>query len=74
LGNTLSYVRFVDDFPVFPLNNFWDDTITSGFADKKTYVVQTNPLAIERCMLMTSDPGDLILDPTCGSGSITDCP
>lgn len=69
LGNTLSYVRFVDDFPVFPLNNFWDDTITSGFADKKTYVVQTNPLAIERCMLMTSDPGDLILDPTCGSGS-----
>lgn len=69
LGNTLSYVRFLDDFPVFPLNNFWDDTVTSGFSDKKTYVVQTNPLAIERCMLMTTDPGDLVLDPTCGSGT-----
>ena len=69
LGNTLSYVRFLDDFPVFPLNNLWDDTVTSGFADKKAYVVQTHPLAVERCMLMTTDPGDLVLDPTCGSGT-----
>lgn len=69
LGKTLSYVRFLDDFPVFPINNFWDDTITSGFSDKKAYVVQTHPLAIERCMLMTTDPGDLVLDPTCGSGT-----
>lgn len=69
LGNTLSYVRFLDDFPVFPINNFWDDTVTSGFSDKKAYVVQTHPLAIERCMLMTTDPGDLVLDPTCGSGT-----
>ena len=69
LGNTLSYVRFLDDFPVFPINNLWDDTVTSGFSDKKAYVVQTHPLAIERCMLMTTDPGDLVLDPTCGSGT-----
>jgi len=69
LGNTLSYVRFLEDFPVFPINNFWEDTVTSGFSDKKVYVVQTNPSAIERCLLMTTDPGDLVLDPTCGSGT-----
>lgn len=69
LGNTLSYVRFLEDFPVFPVNNFWEDTVTSGFSDKKVYVVQTNPSAIERCLLMTTDPGDLVLDPTCGSGT-----
>jgi adenine-specific DNA-methyltransferase len=69
LGNTLTYVRYLDDFPAFPINNFWGDTVTSGFADPKLYVVQTNTRVIERCMLMTSDPGDLVLDPTCGSGT-----
>jgi adenine-specific DNA-methyltransferase len=69
VGNTLSYVRYLDDFSVFPLNNDWDDTVTSGFADKKVYVVQTNATVIERCLLMTTDPGDLVLDPTCGSGT-----
>ncbi|MGE0080450.1 MAG: site-specific DNA-methyltransferase [Thiohalomonadaceae bacterium] len=69
LGSTLSYVRFLDDFPVFPITNLWDDTVTSGFSDKKVYVVQTNPSAAERCLLMTSEPGDLVLDPTCGSGT-----
>ncbi|WP_236102194.1 site-specific DNA-methyltransferase [Methylotetracoccus oryzae] len=69
LGNTLSYVRFIDDFPAFSLNNFWDDTTTAGFADDKSYVVQTNQRVIERCLLMTTDPGDLVLDPTCGSGT-----
>jgi adenine-specific DNA-methyltransferase len=69
LGDTLRYVRFMDDFPVVPITHFWGDTVTSGFADKKVYVVQTNPLAIERCLLMTTDPGDLVLDPTCGSGT-----
>lgn len=68
-GNTLRYVRFIDDFPAFPFNNFWDDTTTAGFADPKTYVVQTNTKVIERCLLMTTDPGDLVLDPTCGSGT-----
>lgn len=69
IGNTLRYVRFLDDFSVYPYNNVWTDTGTSGFSDKKTYVVQTLTAVIERCILMTSDPGDLILDPTCGSGT-----
>ncbi len=69
LGNTLTYIRYVDDFPVFPVNNLWDDTVTSGFSDAKTYVVQTNTRVVERCLLMTTDPGDLVLDPTCGSGT-----
>ena len=69
LGRTLSYVRFFDDFAVFPFTNQWDDTTTAGFGDPKLYVVQTNSKVIERCMLMASDPGDLVLDPTCGSGT-----
>ena len=69
LGDTLRYVRFLDDFPVFPVSNVWDDTVSSGFAASKLYVVQTNPLVIQRCLLMTTDPGDLVLDPTCGSGT-----
>ena len=69
LGNTLCFIRYLDDFPFKPINNIWDDTRQSGFADPKRYVVQTNPNVIERCMLMTTDPGDLVLDPTCGSGS-----
>jgi adenine-specific DNA-methyltransferase len=69
IGDTLRYVRFLDDFPVFPLSNLWNDTVTSGFAAQKLYVVQTNPLAIQRCLLMATDPGDVVLDPTCGSGT-----
>jgi len=69
IGNTLTYVRYLDDFPAFPINNFWGDTVTSGFADPKVYVVQTNSRVIERCMLMCTDPSDLVLDPTCGSGT-----
>jgi adenine-specific DNA-methyltransferase len=69
LGKTLTYVRFLDDFPAFPITNFWGDTVTSGFGDPKLYVVQTNTKVIERCMLMCTDPGDLVLDPTCGSGT-----
>src|SRR5215475_5885253 len=69
IGNTLSYVRYLDDFAAFPLNNIWDDTVTSGYADRKLYVVRTNARVLERCVLMTTDPGDLILDPTCGSGT-----
>ena len=69
VGNTLSYVRYLDDFPVFPINNQWTDTGVSGFADPKVYVVQTSNRVVERCMLMTTDPGDLVLDPTCGSGT-----
>ncbi|WP_239697920.1 site-specific DNA-methyltransferase [Streptomyces sp. F-1] len=69
LGRTLRYVRYFDDFPAFPRNNLWDDTTTAGFGADKIYVVQTNTKVIERCMLMATDPGDLVLDPTCGSGT-----
>lgn len=69
MGRTLRYVRYFDDFPVFPYSNVWDDTIISGFGIEKTYVVQTLPKVIERCILMATDPGDLVLDPTCGSGT-----
>jgi adenine-specific DNA-methyltransferase len=65
----LYYVRFIDDFPAYPINNSWIDTVVAGFATDKVYVVQTNPKIVERCLLMTTDPGDLVLDPTCGSGT-----
>ena len=67
--NSLSYVRFVDDFAVSPITELWTDTQTGAFTDQKTYVVQTNAKVIRRCILMTTDPGDLVLDPTCGSGT-----
>ncbi|HEY3670025.1 MAG TPA: site-specific DNA-methyltransferase [Acidimicrobiia bacterium] len=69
LGKTLQYVRYLDDFPAFPINNLWEDTVTSGFGEPKLYVVQTNAKVVERCLLMATDPGDLVLDPTCGSGT-----
>lgn len=68
-GNTLAYRRFATDFPYLPLNNLWDDTLTGGYAEERFYVVQTTTKVIQRCLLMTTDPGDLILDPTCGSGT-----
>lgn len=69
VGDTLQFVRYFDDFPAFPLVNLWDDTTTSGYGDPKTYVVQTNTKVVQRCLLMTTDPGDLVLDPTSGSGT-----
>ena len=66
---TVQYVRFLDDFPVIPFSNVWTDTGTGSFTEDKIYVVQTNTKVIERCLLMTTDPGDLVLDPTCGSGT-----
>ena len=66
---TIQYVRFLDDFPVSRYSNVWTDTQTGAFTDDKIYVVQTNTKVVERCLLMTSDPGDLVLDPTCGSGT-----
>ena len=68
VGRSLMYVRFLDDFPVFTYTNNWSDTQASFAADKR-YVVETIPKVIQRCMLMTTDPGDLVLDPTCGSGT-----
>ncbi len=65
-GQSLSYVRFLEDFPAYEVTNVWDDL---GAVIDKTYVVQTAAGIIERCVLMASDPGDLVLDPTCGSGT-----
>ena len=67
--NQIQYIRFFDDFAVQPLTNLWTDTTQAGFVDNKVYVVQTITKVIERCILMTTDPGDLVLDPTCGSGT-----
>ncbi|BFG72113.1 site-specific DNA-methyltransferase [Paraburkholderia terrae] len=61
--------RFLDDFPVRPISNSWRDTAFTSRSEDKTYVVQTAASVIERCILMSSDPGDLVLDPTCGSGT-----
>jgi len=69
-SNTIRYKRYFDDFPVYPMNSAWMNIggIQSR-KDPKVYVVQTAKEAIKRCILMTTDPGDLVLDPTCGSGT-----
>jgi len=63
---SLNYIKFIDDFPANPVGNLWEDL--PGAPDK-VYVVQTNAKIVQRCLLMTTDPGDLVLDPTCGSGT-----
>lgn len=67
--SSIRYRRFADDFPWQARTNFWTDTGTGNFTDDKFYVVQTNTKVVERCMLLATDPGDLVLDPTCGSGT-----
>jgi adenine-specific DNA-methyltransferase len=69
IGKTLRFIRPFADFDVQAFNDIWDDTRQSGFGDSKVYVVQTATSVIERCIQMTTDPGDLVLDPTCGSGT-----
>jgi len=68
-SHKLYYVRYIDDFRVFPMANQWYDTSIAGFSADKIYVVQSNVKVVLRCLLMTTDPGDLVLDPTCGSGT-----
>jgi len=65
-GNSLGYILYYDDYPVTPLMNVWNKI---GSPTGMIYVVQTNFKVMERCILMTTDPGDIVLDPTCGSGS-----
>ncbi len=65
-GRTLRYKRYLNDFPAYEISNLWTDV--AGSPDK-IYVVQTAPAVIQRCILMATDPGDLVLDPTCGSGT-----
>ena len=67
-ASRLGYVRYLDDFPAIQISNRWDDVGASFMADK-IYVVQTSQTVIQRCVLLTTDPGDLVLDPTCGSGT-----
>jgi len=69
VGNTLAFKRYEMDFPLAPFNNMWEDTVRSTFSAAKIYIVQTSNKVIERCLLLTTDPGDLVLDPTCGSGT-----
>jgi adenine-specific DNA-methyltransferase len=66
---SVSYVRFLEDFPVVPIAELWTDVRWGFDASLKSYVVETNPRVVQRCILMTTDPGDLVLDPTCGSGT-----
>ncbi len=68
-GSSLAFVRYLDDQPVFPISNSWSDVAFSSRAEDKIYVVQTSEKPITRCVLMTTDPGELVLDPTCGSGT-----
>lgn len=68
--NNLGYIRFLDDYPVYELTDIWTDTLGQNqFGGSKIYVVQTALSVVERCVLMATDPGDLVLDPTCGSGT-----
>jgi len=67
--DSIRYVRYHDDFATSVIGNMWTDTGTGNFTDDKVYVVQSNAKVIERCIIMTTDPGDLVLDPTCGSGT-----
>jgi adenine-specific DNA-methyltransferase len=69
MGKTLRFKPYYHDFPLKTMTNGWNDTVTSGFGEDKVYVVQTGSLIVQRCLLMTTDPGDLVLDPTCGSGT-----
>jgi adenine-specific DNA-methyltransferase len=67
--NSLRYVRFLDDFKAQAIGNVWTDTGTGSFTDEKVYVVQSGTKLVQRCLLMATDPGDLVIDPTCGSGT-----
>jgi adenine-specific DNA-methyltransferase len=69
VGNTLRYVRRLSDFPWFEVNQLWEDTGVSGFGRAKVYSVQTSDIVVERCISMTTRPGDVVLDLTIGSGT-----
>ena len=69
-GSKPAYRRYLQDFPVYEMNNVWTDTLGQNqFGGSKVYVVQTGLSIVQRCILMATDPGDLVLDPTCGSGT-----
>lgn len=68
-SGSLRYVRYYEDFPFFEIASLWSDTGIAGFTSDKLYIVQTSQKVLQRCLLMVTDPGDLVLDPTCGSGT-----
>ncbi|MBM4287819.1 MAG: site-specific DNA-methyltransferase [Deltaproteobacteria bacterium] len=74
-GNNIFFRHFADDYPVLAIDDVWEDTAMGGYQkrEEKLYAVQTPIKVIERCILMTTDPGDLVLDPTCGSGTTAWC-
>jgi adenine-specific DNA-methyltransferase len=74
-GDNIFFKRSAEDFPLRSLWNIWDDTVVSGFrrSQETHYVVQTPPKVIERCLLMTTNPGELVFDPTCGGGTTAYC-
>ena len=69
VGDSLRFAYLLEDIPTTPLNNLWTDTGTGSFTEPQRYVVETTPKVVARCLLMATDPGDLVLDPTCGSGT-----
>jgi adenine-specific DNA-methyltransferase len=69
IGKSLMWKCPLSVFPYTPLTNVWTDIQAMGFGDEKLYVVWTQTEVVQRCLLMTTDPGDLVLDPTCGSGT-----
>lgn len=69
IGKNLMYRRYFSDFPYREVTNVWRDTLMTGFSEPKIYSVQTGQKVIQRCLLMTTDPGDVVFDPTCGSGT-----
>jgi adenine-specific DNA-methyltransferase len=73
IGSGIRFVVYLDDFPFSNLTTVWDDTGTGSFLEPNIYVVQTAVRVIQRCVLMTTEPGDLVLDPTCGSGTTAFC-
>lgn len=66
VGSVLRFIRYIDDFPAFAITNLWTEF---GGAPNRMYVVETNEKVVQRCLLMSTDPGDLVLDITCGSGT-----
>ncbi len=68
-GRSIAYRLCDADNPMIQMTNIWTDTMFVSFGSDKAYIVQTNPLVIHRCLLMSTDPGDLVLDPTSGSGT-----
>jgi adenine-specific DNA-methyltransferase len=74
-GTNIFYRHFLDDYPVVSLDDVWQDAAMGGYRkeEQKVYAVQTPAKVVERCILMTTDPGDLVFDPTCGSGTTAYC-